>query len=327
MNLNKHVAVLGAAGRVGQSLSLLLKVNPNVDKISLYATDSLIHGIAADLSHIDTEATVESYSGNDTQTIQDAVSGADLILILSVGRKNGMTREDLFNTNADIVAKLSASCAKAAPNAIVGIITNPANSIVPLAVSIFERLNVDPSKIYGVTTLDLIRANGFISEIGNTNPLDVHVPVVGGHEGITIIPVLSQVQPAGCIVELDEQAIKELVSKIQTAGLDVLEAKEGRGSAKLSLAYSAARFANSAIRALHGEEVIESAYVRTDDLDDIPVDYFSTPLMIGPDGKIKENFGIGDIDDYEKELVAVAAKQLEHEIAKGRQFAEKFTGL
>ena len=54
------VAVLGAAGGIGQPLSLLLKQNPNIDHLSLYdifATE----GVAADISHIDTPAKVHAY--------------------------------------------------------------------------------------------------------------------------------------------------------------------------------------------------------------------------------------------------------------------------
>ena len=36
-----------------------------------------------------------------------------------------MTRDDLFNTNAGIVANLVDACAKNCPKAMLGIITNP----------------------------------------------------------------------------------------------------------------------------------------------------------------------------------------------------------
>ena len=42
-----------------------------------------------------------------------------------VPRKPGMTRDDLFNTNASIVASLAEACAKACPDACYLIISNP----------------------------------------------------------------------------------------------------------------------------------------------------------------------------------------------------------
>lgn len=74
-------------------------------------------------------------------------------------RKPGMTREDLFNTNASIVASLVDACAKICPKAILLIISNPVNSLVPLASEVLKKHGVyDPRKLLGVTTLDVVRA-------------------------------------------------------------------------------------------------------------------------------------------------------------------------
>merc|ERR1711962_391829 len=111
--LNKKVAVLGAAGGIGQPLALLLKCNTSVTGVNVY----------------------------------------DVVLIpAGVPRKPGMTRDDLFNTNATIVANLTRACAKAAPNAVVGIISNPVNSTVPIACEIYKKEGVAADKVYGVTT-------------------------------------------------------------------------------------------------------------------------------------------------------------------------------
>jgi lactate/malate dehydrogenase, NAD binding domain len=57
-----------------------------------------------------------------------------LYCLTSVGvpRKPGMTRDDLFNTNAGIVSGLAEACAKHCPSAIFLIISNPVNSTVPI---------------------------------------------------------------------------------------------------------------------------------------------------------------------------------------------------
>jgi lactate/malate dehydrogenase, alpha/beta C-terminal domain len=51
----------------------------------------------------------------------------------------------------------------------------------------------DPRKLLGVTKLDVVRAQQFIGEILAVDPAAVRVPVVGGHAGVTILPLLSQV--------------------------------------------------------------------------------------------------------------------------------------
>ena len=77
----------------------------------------------------------------------------------------GMTRDDLFNTNATIVADLVTACAKNCPRAIIAIIANPVNSTVPIAAEVMKAHNVyDEKKIVGVTTLDVVRAATFVAE-------------------------------------------------------------------------------------------------------------------------------------------------------------------
>lgn len=51
----------------------------------------------------------------------------------------------------------------------------------------------DPRKLLGVTKLDVVRANAFVAEAIGRNPAEVSVPVIGGHAGVTILPLLSQV--------------------------------------------------------------------------------------------------------------------------------------
>lgn len=48
-------------------------------------------------------------------------------------------------------------------------------------------------RLFGVTTLDIVRANTFVAEAKQLDVSKVSVPVIGGHSGITILPVLSQV--------------------------------------------------------------------------------------------------------------------------------------
>lgn len=53
-----------------------------------------------------------------------------------------MTRDDLFNTNASIVRDLAQAIAQACPNALVGIITNPVNSAVPIAAEVLIKVRM-----------------------------------------------------------------------------------------------------------------------------------------------------------------------------------------
>lgn len=58
--------------------------------------------------------------------LQDSLKGCEVVVIpAGVPRKPGMTRDDLFNTNASIVANLAKACAENCPEAMICIISNP----------------------------------------------------------------------------------------------------------------------------------------------------------------------------------------------------------
>ena len=63
----RKVALLGAAGGIGQPLALLLKMQPYVAELALYDIANTV-GVAADLSHCNTSVQVWR-SGNDLMFI------------------------------------------------------------------------------------------------------------------------------------------------------------------------------------------------------------------------------------------------------------------
>lgn len=307
------VAVLGASGGIGQPLSLLLKNSPLVSHLSLY---DIAHtpGVAADLSHIETRAKVTGHIGPDQ--LDAALQGCDVVVIpAGVPRKPGMTRDDLFNTNASIVATLTDACARTCPEALICIISNPVNSTIPITSEIMKKHGVyNPNKVFGVTTLDIVRANTFVAELKGLDPARVNVPVIGGHAGKTIIPLISQCTPK---VEFPADQLSALTERIQEAGTEVVKAKAGAGSATLSMAYAGARFTFSVLDAMNGKEgVVECSFVRSEETE---CKYFSTPILLGKNG-IEKNLGLGKLSAFEEKLVADAIGELKASIKKGEDF-------
>lgn len=132
------VAVLGAAGGIGQALALLLKTQlPSGSELSLYDIAPVTPGVAVDLSHIPTAVKIKGFSGEDATP---ALEGANVVLISAgVARKPGMDRSDLFNVNAGIVKNLVQQVAKTCPKACIGIITNPVNTTVAIAAEVLKK--------------------------------------------------------------------------------------------------------------------------------------------------------------------------------------------
>ncbi|OVF09672.1 putative malate dehydrogenase [Clavispora lusitaniae] len=331
------VTVCGAAGGIGQPLSLLLKLNPQVSELSLFDVVN-VPGVGADLSHINSGAVTKSFlpsSKEDTTALAEALKGSDLVVIpAGVPRKPGMTRDDLFNINASIVQSLAKGIAENAPHAFVLVISNPVNSTVPIVAETLKKYNVfNPSKLFGVTTLDIVRANTFISQLfpSETKPTDFEVPVVGGHSGETIVPLYS-LGAKSYYDKLSDEQKKELVHRVQFGGDEVVQAKNGAGSATLSMAYAGYRLAESLLKALSGSSVTECTFLYLDSsikgADEAKklvkgLDFFSLPSTLGKGGISSVDYTVLEkANSEEKKLLEVAIEQLKGNIAKGVSFGK-----
>merc|ERR1711957_914771 len=131
------VCVVGGAGGIGQPLSLLLKQNSLVSHVAVFDMVGA-PGVAADLSHINTPAKVTGHGMSLTEFKGD-------------GDGNGKVEDQAASKNC--------------PKALVAIISNPVNSTVPIFA---EQMKIegcyDKNRVFGVTTLDIVRANTFVAE-------------------------------------------------------------------------------------------------------------------------------------------------------------------
>ncbi|KIJ22899.1 hypothetical protein M422DRAFT_39891 [Sphaerobolus stellatus SS14] len=193
-----------------------------------------------------------------------------------------MTRDDLFNTNASIVRDLAAAIARNAPKAHILVISNLVISTVPIVARTLEKAGTyDPTRLFGITTLDVVRASRFLSSIAGTDPAQTPVTVVGGHSGVTIVPLLSQ-SSAGTAVEQGSEAWKAFVHRIQYRGDEVVQAKDGAGSATLNMAYAAAKFTNLLLRTLKGEVgIVTPTFVKSPLFASHGIEFFSSAVELG----------------------------------------------
>ncbi|SCU98673.1 LAFA_0G19504g1_1 [Lachancea sp. 'fantastica'] len=287
------IAVLGAGGGIGQSLSLLLKTElhstclaaNSTIHIALYDVNrDAVAGAATDLSHINTPVNVtwHAASSSTTQEAQEAqkaqedplatcLRDATLVVIpAGVPRKPGMTRDDLFSINARIVTQLARGIAAHCDlsRTFVLLISNPVNSLVPILVETLvassdaRAAQTVARRVFGLTQLDAVRASTFLHAALGCGPSDqLRVPVVGGHSGHTIVPLFSQ---ASCqnsaqdhklrarVRALSPEVLAQLVHRVQFGGDEVVKAKNGAGSATLSMAYAAAQITRTFAELLLG---------------------------------------------------------------------------
>lgn len=338
------VTVIGAAGGIGQPLSLMLKANFKVGKLSLYDVSETVSGVAMDLSHIDTPAHIEWFTPKNGG-LKKALTGSEYVLVpAGVPRKPGMSRNDLFKINAGICAELATAIAEFSPNATTLVISNPVNSTVPVFVEILKRHGVfNARKLFGVTTLDSVRADTFLHRIKPEMKWGL-IRVVGGHSGDTIVPLLSTVLGTE-MNKVPRGKIQAVVHHTQYGGDEVIKAKNGGGSSTLSMAYAANKFFCTVLngRDQFSKDHVGCTYVCLEDesingvseLKDIlrtfkkdqnlDMKYFAIPCVFGQHGIERVMYEcLEKLHPYEKEMVEICCDSLPGNYEKGLEFTRTY---
>ncbi|CAJ1022229.1 lactate/malate dehydrogenase, alpha/beta C-terminal domain containing protein, putative, partial [Leishmania lindenbergi] len=163
---------------------------------------------------------------------------------------------------------------------------------------------------------DVVRARTFVAEALGGSPYDIDVPVVGGHSGETIVPLLSG------FPSLSKEQVEQLTYRIQFGGDEVVKAKSGAGSATLSMAYAASDWSTSILKALRGDKgIAEYAFVEND-LQQPHCHFFGCAVELGTHG-VERVLPIPALNAYEQQLLDACVPALSAELRKGVDFVVK----
>ena len=119
----KKISVIGA-GNVGATAAFLIAQKQLGDVVMVDIVDGVPQGKALDMAQA---GPVEMFDAKLTGSIgYEETADSDVVIITSGSpRKPGMTREDLLNTNAQIVASVAENVVKHSPNTVIVMLTNP----------------------------------------------------------------------------------------------------------------------------------------------------------------------------------------------------------
>lgn len=110
------------------------------------------------------------------------------------------------------------------------------------------------------------------------------------------------------------------MARIQDAGTEVVQAKAGAGSATLSMAYAAARFAEACLRALSGEGGVTECTFVASAMTSLP--FFASPVRLGRGG-VEEFLPLGPMSELEQRNYDSMLVELAGSIRKGVEFVNK----
>lgn len=154
----------------------------------------------------------------------DETADSDVVVITAgAPRKPGMSREELLNGNAAIVRSKAEAAAKASPNAVLIIFSNPMDAMchVAMQASGFPRERV----IGQGGALDSARYRYFIAAELGVSVRDVHGYVIGGHTDTTMVPVVSQTRVGGVPLTdlLPPERVQAIVARAMRGGAEIGE--------------------------------------------------------------------------------------------------------
>lgn len=313
------VCVIGAAGGIGQPLSLLLMKNENIKQLALYDIVN-VTGIVEDLKGCNYSTNVTAYE-RESQ-LPKALSRAHIVVIVAgVTIKPHQTRDDVFPTNAKMIVDLCKIIQLHAPDSLVAIVTNPVNALVPLAVETLNQVTVScdaAKRVFGVTTLDVTRAAAMATRYIDSPAEKIVVPVVGGHDEETIIPLLSKAKPTPKVGSINDQVTTEFTRELRAAGHKVLLEKK-QGTATLSTANATEQLVNLLVMAkVQNKKVSTYAYVKTNVVPGC--DYFATLVDIWTLGITKVH-PLGELSKLEQGMVDTAVPFIKRSVRKGETYA------
>ncbi len=180
-----------------------------------------------------------------TNNIKETAHSDVVVITSGIGRKPGMSRDELLATNMNIVRDVTLQVADASPDGIIIVVTNPVDAMAHLALraSGFPR-----ERVFGLSgVLDGARLRTFIAAELKVSPEDVYACVLGQHgENMVVIPRLTTVGGRPITEIFSPQDIERLISRTVNGGAEIV------GLLKTGSAY----YAPSAAAALMAESIL-----------------------------------------------------------------------
>ena len=223
MSAQAKVTIVGAGmtgGAMAQRLAeknicdVVLKDEPSI-------VETMHHGKALD------SAQSAAWAGFESQILPtdtwEETAGSDVIVFTAgAPRKPGMSREELLNSNAEIMRNMVGPAAEQSPDAALIIFANPMDAMCHVArdTSQFPRERV----IGQGGMLDTARYRTFVSRELGVSIRDVHGYVLGGHTDTTMVPVVSTTMVGGMPLTslLRKEQIDALVERTMKGGAEIV---------------------------------------------------------------------------------------------------------
>ncbi len=298
----KKISIIGA-GNVGATIAYTFAVAGTCsDVVLIDINKEKAKGEAMDIRQgVSFSHNVEIWDG----TYDDAADSDIIVVTLGLARKPGQTRLDLAQANVNIIKSVMPQLAKAAPDAIYVVVSNPVDIIT---YTILKCTDLSPKQVIGSgTALDTSRLRSSIADHVGLSPNSVHAYVFGEHGDSSFIP-WSLTNIAGIPMEeyckdqehadIDED---EIINEVRTAGAEVIKRK---GATFYAIAMSVNKICDNILRDANNIMTVSTMMNGKYGISDVCL---SLPAVIGANGIEKEVTPTLTDEEIEKLKASAAA--------------------
>lgn len=299
----KKISVIGS-GFTGATAAFLLaqKELGDVVLVDIPQMENPAKGKALDM------AEAGPVQGFDARVIGTAsyedTKDSDLVIITAgIARKPGMSRDDLVQTNQNVMKAVTAEIVKYSPDTTILVLTNPVDA---MTYTVYKASGLPKERVIGQSgVLDSARFRTFVAEELDVSVKDVTGFVLGGH-GDDMVPLVRYSYAGGIPLEtlIDKERLDEIVARTRKGGAEIVNLL-GNGSAYYAPAASLVEMAEAIIkdqrRILPSIAYLEGEY----GLDGI---YLGVPTILGAGG-IEKIIEI-DLNEEERALLNKSAESV-----------------
>ena len=217
--MRKKITVVGA-GNVGATVAHRLADKQLGDVVLIDILEGIPQGKGLDLLEA---GPIEGYDCRIRGTNDFADTANSDLVVMTAGfpRKPGMSRDDLLKANFDVVKGTIEKVAKASPQCILIVVTNPLDAMAQTA---FKVSGFSKNRVIGMAgILDTARYRTFIAEALNVSVQNVQGFVLGGH-GDTMVPVPRYTTVAGIPVAelMPQDKLDAIIQRTRKGGGEIV---------------------------------------------------------------------------------------------------------
>ncbi|XP_076244971.1 malate dehydrogenase, mitochondrial [Calliopsis andreniformis] len=278
------VCIIGG-GKVSLYAAVLIKQSRLIKRVHLVDTKNSLVSAVSDASHIDTSARLKYFK---KKYVKQALKDANIIALMDETDPD-MTitcPKAQFEAAALYAQTMADQMVQYCSESLVAVFARPVTAMLPMISEVYKLAGWwDPDRIIGSTSFDRMRMEAITANLLDLNPAFLSVPMIGGADPYTIVPILSRASPANQFTNAQQEMLLQYFR-----GADQEVANIESRQMIFSSAAAAARLILALAGGLSGcPNIITSAYVRSNVL---PVcKFFTNELQFGTGG-VQKNFGL-----------------------------------